>query len=132
MKAQVSLEYLMLAIVSLTLISFSLGALSKIKEVADVSHEILLFNSTVNSIYNSAEELCAMGSGNKLTVDMKTPLSISSSGKSVEFSKGNYSAVKQFSCDFSSDGEFSGTVEIANKGGAIEISSEGAIDLSGG
>ena len=117
MRGQISLEYLFLFVISLVLISFSIFALSKIKEAADVSYDLRVFNSSVNQFYNTAEELCAMGNGNKRTITLQSEIELSGN----EFSHSGYVLEREFTCELDADGRYSGEITIENDDGKIVI-----------
>lgn len=81
MKAQVTLEYLLVSVVAIGLLSISMYALIKIKENADKSEKILRFKATANELFSSIDELCALGNGNSMQVKLQAPVKINSNSK---------------------------------------------------
>ncbi len=134
-KGQVTSEYLLISVVSIALIAISLTAVFKIKDDADRSYELLLFKNSVNSIYNTAEDICALGNGNSRKLDIDGPFSAStdsSSGyvvfisESKKFTK-EERIVKNFTCELI-EGDYSsldGEVIIKNTDGKIEVIVDG-------
>ena len=121
-KAQITAEYMLLAALCLTLVVFSVSSLLKIRDAGEKAYRMELFKSSAVEIYNAGEELCAMGSGNSLTLKSRESISVSHSGDEVLFenSELNLSVPKPASCpysDFSLDADEE--AEIKNDGGTI-------------
>ncbi|MBU0585901.1 hypothetical protein KJ780_00140 [Candidatus Micrarchaeota archaeon] len=123
-KGQLTMEYLVLAALSLALISFSLFSLLKISEVEENTRHIQLFKSSAIDLYNTGEELCAMGSGNSFTLHIYESVEISSDSHETIFlnSKYNSSFSKTTSCQFISITiPENSLVQISNFQGSIRI-----------
>lgn len=124
MKGQLTVEYLFLALVSLSLIFISLNALIKIRETGERIFHLEVFKSSMLDVYNSGEELCAMGSGNSMKLRIKENISIIQDGTKTVFSNQNLniSVSRNTSCTYSNiDILADSEIEIKNKEGEIEI-----------
>lgn len=125
MKGQLTIEYLFLALISLALLSISISALLKIKEVGDHAYHLEMSKSTAMDIYNAGEELCAMGSGNSIRLRVRETISISYSSNEVLFSNNEigFQLSKQASCPYIPKIIFQNSeILIENDGGNIRIS----------
>ena len=150
MRAQVSLEYLILSAVALGLLSISVLALSGIKSSAASNAELLKFRSSAVSLANAMNEVCALGSGNGREVSLGTALSVESVGGDgggdgggfgeadgfgasggnggdggfvARFTGvgGNASIVRKSLCAVDAAGELEGPVYVKNEDGIITI-----------
>ena len=65
MRGQLSLEYLIIAVVALALIAVSISALTKIRSDADIAYNNIKFKSTAENIFIAVDEVCALGNGNR-------------------------------------------------------------------
>ena len=121
MRGQLSLEYLLLALVSLSLISVSVLALGRIKQSSEEGFDAYKLKSSAEAFSESADELCAMGYGNSRTLHLYG-LSVASQeteeGWLARFSDGKNSIVKKTLCEIS-DGDYAGEIEIENYEGVI-------------
>jgi len=70
MKAQVTVEYLLLFSIGLVLISFAIGALAVIKDTEDQLASREQARLAVASIKSAADSACALGSGNSRSVNL--------------------------------------------------------------
>lgn len=121
MKGQVSIEYLILMLVSLSLLSISVFALFNIKSYAAKNTNLFMFKSSALSLSTAIREVCALGSGNVRSVDISVPLSIEFENSLVRFSASNSSIILPSHCEVESYGEVSGTAYVKNRDGIIFI-----------
>ncbi len=123
MKGQLTLEYLILALVSLSLISISLAALLSAREAADRAYHLELFRSSALDIYNAGEELCAMGSGNSMKIRLRENVSVSQEGDEAAFSNSllNISISKPALCEYLPAFAEAGEASVMNEKGRIKI-----------
>ncbi len=124
MKGQLTIEYLFLALIALALISISFTALLKIKDAGERIYHLELFKSGALDIYNSGEELCAMGSGNSMKLRIREGILVSYGGGEAVFSNPelNFSISKKTACAYSqADMAADSEIEIQNEGGEIKI-----------
>lgn len=68
MKAQASLEYMFLALVTIAVLSVSIFALMKIKDNAEASQRLIYLKHDSELIFAANEEACVAGSGNSRTI----------------------------------------------------------------
>jgi hypothetical protein len=78
MRAQISLEYLALSLVSLSLLCVSVMALGAIKTDSERSFRAISLGSSAQELANAMDEVCAMGDGNVRTVQLMSPLALES------------------------------------------------------
>lgn len=127
-RGQITLEYLFVTLIIISLLGFSLYALVKIKESADNSITILNFKNDALGIYNAAKDVCALGNGNSRVVSIKTPMNISFEKKNelnfMVFEQGNNTIVKTIECQlYNSFTDLAkGEVVVENKDDEIKLS----------
>jgi len=116
-----SLEYLMLSLVSLCLLTVSVFALLGIKEYSENSSERFAFRTSAVSLNNAMNEICSLGNGNSRSVFLHYGLSVEPEEGGARFTGSNYSMVKAGICDVEPAGNLEGLVYIENKEGIIRI-----------
>jgi len=125
MRAQASLEYLLLAGIALVLLSFSVVALISIRDGAEKSFAAFRFRSSSLALSNAINELCALGTGNGREMRLNTNVSVDSvKGDNewlVRFSDNGLSMVRKSRCDVGAAGRLEGTVYAENDEGRIRI-----------
>jgi hypothetical protein len=124
MRAQVSSEYLILMAVGLVAVLISLAALSKGAEASRFAFDGGLFRASAESVYNTGEELCALGDGSSLAIDVLYGLNISYSGPEVEMYGLNFSGFnnsKTASCEWDNMEMEKGKHLLENENGKIKI-----------
>jgi len=123
MRAQISLEYLIIALIALALISISIFALTKIRTNADAAYENIKFKSLAEDFFSTLDEICALGNGNSKTVALSLPLLIKSDMRNGIFfltvSNNKNSVAHETKCEMSINGEFENELTIANEDGKI-------------
>jgi hypothetical protein len=124
MKGQASLEYLMLGVVGVALLSFSLFSLSEIKSSMDKNLALSRFRDSAISLHNSISEVCALGSGNLRAVSLSAPVSAetenSESGLLIRYSGGGNSIVKEIRCEVDQE-KTEGKITVENRNGKIRL-----------
>jgi hypothetical protein len=124
MKGQASLEYLMLSVVGLALVSFSLFSLSEIKSAMDKSLDVSRFRDSAITLQNLISEVCAAGSGNSREAYLPVPVSVetedSNQGLLVRYSYGNNSIVRETHCEVDAQ-KPEGKIIVENKDGRITL-----------
>lgn len=124
MRAQISLEYLIIALTAVAILSVSLLALAKIRASADASYETIRFNALKDNLFNAVDEVCALGNGNSKTISFPFQARISSRGGSAPFFLSVYaaghSASHETKCDISINGDFKEEMHLINDGGLIK------------
>ncbi|HSB47418.1 MAG TPA: hypothetical protein VLD37_05365 [Candidatus Bilamarchaeum sp.] len=123
-KGQASLEYLLLGMVGLALLSFSIYSLSGIKSSMDENLAVSRFRDSATGLHNAISEVCAMGGGNSREVLLSSPLSVetsdSESGLLAAYSYGNLSIVRETYCEIA-PAKTEGKVIVENKDGKIRL-----------
>lgn len=132
-RGQVTSEYLLMSVVAIALVSISLTALFRIKDDGEKNYGLLQFKDSVATIYNAAEDACALGNGNSRRVTIESPLSISTDeasgyvvfvSESRRFGK-EERIVKDFTCKLSDGASADGNMIVSNKDGKIEVIKDG-------
>jgi hypothetical protein len=123
MRGQVSLEYLALFLVALSLLSVSVLALASIRDSSGKELRLLAFHSSATSLAYAMDEVCALGDGNRRVVPVRIPLALemrkAEDGWLARFSAEGTSMVRLVSCD-AEDMDFStGMVYVENEKGDI-------------
>ncbi len=123
MRAQVTLEFLLLTVVILAIFSFSIFALGKIKNTSDSLFNLLMFKSDVNSIYNTAKDVCALGNGNSRLILIKTAINISFDENIITFENNGHKIMKKIECALYKDYQdiHAGKISITNDGSEIKL-----------
>jgi hypothetical protein len=131
MKAQVSLEYMILALVALAVLSISIFALLKIKDNAADSQRLVMLKHDSEAIFAAEEEICAGGNGNSRNIGLSgnEPLHFDYTGRTMRFSYGNGNAgvtarlslSKNATCDGSIEEWILSKITMENEKGKIII-----------
>ncbi|NYZ77459.1 class III signal peptide-containing protein [Candidatus Micrarchaeota archaeon] len=124
MKGQITLEYMVLSLVVIALLSIAITALITIRDNSDKALDVVLFKSSARDLYNAMEEVCAMGDGNSMEVYLKKDVSVSDAGGYLEFSSPlphvNGTIKYESFCVLESDADsLSGNVVVYNNEGKI-------------
>lgn len=119
MKAQITLEYLVLSVVFLAVLSFSLLALYSLKETADKQSELIKFKFEVEKIDSSIKKVCSLGSDNQLPVELSLTLNISYLEKGVLFVNGQNDLPKSYACTVSGEDSLYSNILVSNEEGEI-------------
>ncbi len=127
-RAQATIEYLLLSAVSLSLVAFSLLALSHIRDSMDGAYASAAFKSSASGLAVAIDEACALGDGNVRTVYVERAVVVSGGaadgGHYAEFhdeENGNLSFVEQVHCPVADANAVSGKVEVRNEGGTVSF-----------
>ena len=122
MKGQISLEYLVLSIVALAMLSVSLFALLNIRDYSSKASDIYRLKTSASSLGAAINELCALGSGNGRSVLLSTAISVEYADGVVAFSSSNSSKIVQASrCQVEVMEKLEGEVFIENENGLIKF-----------
>ncbi|MBS3067565.1 hypothetical protein J4450_02590 [Candidatus Micrarchaeota archaeon] len=123
MRAQLSFEYLIIALIGLILISISIFALNKIRSNADNSYENVKFKAMKEDFFNMVDEICALGNGNSKAINLAQQITIQSDSRNNIFfltiSNNRNSAAHETSCEIDINGQFDSEITIANDNGKI-------------
>lgn len=125
LRGQVTLEYILVSLVILSLLSISVFSLMKIKDGSDNMVKIMQFKSDALSVYNAAADVCALGKGNSRVVSISTPMTVSfeANGKLLVFGYNGNEIVKTLECPLPTLTQdlATGKLTIENLDGEIEI-----------
>ncbi len=122
MKAQVTVEYLLLFSIGLVLIAFAIGALAVIKDTEDQLTSLEQAKISVALLRSAGDSACALGSGNSRTVELDWDVSLDCAGDEIEAIVNGQSAVDVLEhCEFSSCEEGGSFRVVNNEFGEIEI-----------
>ncbi|MBU0527712.1 hypothetical protein KKE92_04480 [Candidatus Micrarchaeota archaeon] len=120
MRGQISFEYLLVSVVALFLLSISTASLINIKEFSDVSIEKAQFKSSATKLTNTIAEVCALGSGNRRTIFLKSLLSVDYYDGIVQVTNSS-TITAPIACEVISEKNLQGSVVIENNNGKIKI-----------
>ncbi len=120
-KGQVSLEYLVISLVAVALISVSVFALVGIRGYADKTSGLFSFRASALSLANAVAEVCALGSGNGRSVVLESPLSVECEGPVMRIVGRDSSLVRPARCAVEPASGLSGAVYVKNEGGTVTI-----------
>jgi uncharacterized protein (UPF0333 family) len=123
-KAQISVETLLVFLVFLIILGIAYTASTKLGAASQQGIGKALSRETFNELSSKIEEACLLGNGNVRIVRVKgQAVSLSSSGRTLQFTAPEFSGQKDFSCEISSAPESASTVfTIKNENGIIRIS----------
>lgn len=122
MKGQITLEYMVLTLVAIALLSISITALINIRENSDDAMDIVFFKSSARDLYNAIDEACAMGNGNSREIYLRREVVVDTAGDYLEFSsplehiENTIKYEKVCDVDYA---ELQGTVIVTNNEGDI-------------
>ncbi|MGV8176371.1 MAG: hypothetical protein ACP5NX_01060 [Candidatus Bilamarchaeaceae archaeon] len=119
---QVSIEYLLVSAVLLSVLFFSVFSLYQIKEASDRQLASFRFQQDAQSLADRASRVCVLGSGSsaeyELSASSSTPISVYYENGVIEFSSMNLSKAFPTRCEAES-----GTIPrrggVKNDGGVI-------------
>ncbi len=124
MQGQVTVEYMLLSLVVLALLSISLTALVNIKDNSDDAMNIVFFKSSARDLHNTIEAVCALGDGNSREVTLKHEVEVRDMGSYLEYSADGMPDTLKYEkkCDVTLFGDlFSGKVSVYNDDGTVEL-----------
>ena len=111
-KGQITVEYLLLAIIGLAVISISAYALAKIKSSFDTSVKISRFSSDAENMYENMKEVCVLGKGNARTMKINEQIKISKDNGVLILKSSEGRIVKKLGCDLEETSIGPGQIEI--------------------
>lgn len=120
MRGQISAEYMMLFMVSLSLLAVSAASLGAIKDSAERGLQRHSFHNSAIALSNAINEVCAMGEGNRRPVELSRPLDVqpehTDDGWLIRMS-GDVSIVRHSLCEAESASLAEGAVFVENRDG---------------
>lgn len=124
-RGQITIEYLVLSVVALALLSVSIAILLQINKASHQAIDNIAFRKSALDLYATVEEVCALGAGNSRTVTIKRDILVSRSGQDIILENKDIGSIKiELVCpyDITGDGGLkSGEVTITAKRDGIEI-----------
>ena len=121
MKAQLSVEFLLLLLLSFSLISLSLYFLSQLAEASSIMGKRAMFLRESLFLKEVILEVCYFGDGEKRTIEL--PLALTLHGnKEITISLSNSSLTFYSPCVVSSPYVLEGEVVVENEQGVVVIS----------
>lgn len=119
MRAQVSLEYLLISVVAIGLLTISAASLSKIRDYAQDESDLLKFRSAANSLADAAHSVCVLGSGNSREIFLRAPVDVKWADGAMQLS-GESSMARAVPCEVS-EKRIEGFVVVKNENGKVKI-----------
>lgn len=124
-KGQITIEYMVLTLVVLAMLSISIAMLIQINNTAHRAVDNLAFRKSALDVQATIEEVCALGNGNSREIIVKTDMSVKkdTSGLTFEDKKSNQLLVLDIICPENIDKQDikAGKVMISNTGNEIKI-----------
>lgn len=123
-KGQITIEYLVLSVVALALLSISIAILIQISKTSQQAMDNIVFRKSALDLHAAVEEVCALGAGNSRTITIKTNMTVSKSGENIVFENERSGSIRlELVCPYGiSAGRLeSGAVAVASKKDEIEI-----------
>ena len=121
MRAQASLEYLLVSLISLSMLTLSAAALLEIKDYSDSSAALLRFRHSSETLLDAMGSVCALGPGNSREVLLRSSISVESGDGGVRL-RGAGSIARKLACDVVPEEGLEGTLIVENEKGRIRIS----------
>ncbi len=120
-RGQISLEYLILSVVALSLLMLSVFALTRINDYSFSSANALRFKSSADSLSSAISEVCALGDGNVRSVETSVPLSVHYSEGGIMFRTTDHSISRQALCEVNDAELEAGLISVENSRGMVSI-----------
>ena len=124
-KGQITVEYMVLTLVVLSMLSISIAMLIQINNTAHQAVDNLTFRKSALDVQATIDEVCALGEGNSREIIVKTDMSVEKNNAELIFKdkKSNQSLALNITCPESIYGSDinAGKVMISNTKNGIEI-----------
>jgi len=127
-RAQITVEYLLLSAIALALITFSVFALARIKDSSEKAYDAIAFRSSATDLGNAMDEACALGNGNSRVVALKRVIDaeggLTAGGARYALmrdSVSNLTMLKTAFCDIAGAAGLVGKTEVRNENGVISF-----------
>ncbi len=120
-KAQITMEFLLLSLVALVMISFSLMALKNVFSHAKKTYQSQTCSYYAHKVEEASYEVCTLGDGNALTIFLSRNISLSSTPTAlyVRYRNATCSIKMNTHCISNIEGTYSKKVVLYNAGGVI-------------
>jgi uncharacterized protein (UPF0333 family) len=123
MRGQVSLEFLILFGLFLSMLVIAFGAITRIGKMGEREIEKRSAELLADDISNAVNNVCILGDGNREEIESGTGFSISPQENGFLLKVGNAEIRKSAVCEVIVDGDaFSGRINVENKDGKVRIS----------
>ena len=122
MRAQVSLEYLLISVVAIALLTISAASLSQIRDYAEDGSALLRFRSSSASLGDAVRSVCLLGSGNSRIVRLRAPIEVRWEDGLMQLS-GESSVALAVPCEVQ-EKRVEGFVQVKNENGKVKIREE--------
>jgi uncharacterized protein (UPF0333 family) len=129
MYGQVTVEYLLISLIGLVLISFSIISLAQIKESSTDSYEAILFKESASELANAADTVCALGNYNSRSIYIKSKIDVEGDQRNDKFfmvvteTNSSRESAKETLCLVNGKKGAYGKTKITNKNGEIYLES---------
>lgn len=117
-NGQASLEYLIIALVVLSILGVSLAALQIIRSNAERSYGQLLSEHDARLVTDTAAQLCLLGPGNSRQIKLEKSLRMHSDAGELVLESGGFSLQRPLPCQAVA-ASLSGDIILKNEGGRI-------------
>jgi len=121
-RAQLSVEYLLLFLLSLVLLSLFVAGISSLERLSRAYSERVAFSKASHHLLMRMEEVCVLGDGNRREVLLASPVTVEGkptrAGKVVITSPQGWRVEEELLCPVEG-AALSGRVVVANEGGLI-------------
>ncbi len=121
MKGQLTLEYMVLFLVFILVTSTIFFAVILIKESFEKSIDLIEFKSSAEKINLAADKVCALGSGNKILIDLEFEINLKYCDTGIGYGYKNFSIAKKLLCKANGENTIFGKVMVENRDGEIYI-----------
>lgn len=103
LKGQITIEYLLLGVIGLSLIFIALISLKGINQSFISGYNVLQFKDDVVNLNTAMDDVCVLGKGNQRTVTVKEDIALQKNGDIIRYSEGRgnnaHSIPKKLICD---------------------------------
>lgn len=123
MKGQVSLEFLILFGLFLSMLAIAFGAITRIEKMGNEEISARSAELLADDLSNAVDNVCVLGDGNGRTVQTTLKFSVVPEEKGFFLKVGSNEIRRSALCEIIVEGDsFSGNVSVENKDGKVHIS----------
>ncbi len=120
MRGQISLEYLLISVIALAMLSISAAALLEIKDYSEKSTGLFRFRSSADALADAIDEVCALGNGNSRVLTLRSEVSVDWEEGGIVLS-GQTEIVRRCACEVVPEDSLQGIVIVRNNKGVVRI-----------
>jgi len=123
-KGQMSLEFLLIFAIFLSVLSVFLASLSKVKSDTEASLDQILLNRLGNDLVYSINSICILGDGNKREIESAfiSGTAMSCAGNKFSVSLKNSTLYYELNCDAVCDYNGGDKIKLENRNGTVHVS----------